>query len=401
MTNTLNELKSRLPFKDCRDIHFNPADLACTPAYVVDTDLVKANLKLLDFVRQQTGAKILLAQKAFANFPLYPLLSRYLDGTTASGLYEARLGHDYFPGEVHVFSPAFKKEDMAEVCDLADTIVFNSLNQWRKHRAAVTGHPRSREISCGLRVNPRHSTQGGGLYDPCAPLSRFGVTADQLAQNGLPEGIEGLHFHTLCEQGLDALAETLAVFEKDFGPYLEQIKWLNLGGGHHITRRDYDVAGLLNILCRLRDRYGLQVYLEPGEAVVLNAGFLVSEVMEIVHNEGDIAILDASAECHMPDVLAMPYRPEIEGGGPAGERAHTYRLSSCTCLAGDITGDYSFDRPLKEGDRLIFYDMALYTMVKNNTFNGMPLPDIVTHSQAEGLKLLKTFSYEDFKSRLG
>lgn len=392
----LAALQDALPYKDGRDLHWDAGQVK-TPAYLVDRDLLQANLDLLAEVRRLSGAKILLAQKACSMFALYPQISAALDGTTASGLYEAKLGAEYFPGETHVFSPAFRAVDLPELCDICDHIVFNSFDQWRRYRTAVLalGHA----VSCGLRLNPEYSTQDTPLYDPCAPGSRLGVTPANFKPDELT-GIEGFHLHTLCEQNVDALEATLLRFEAAFGPWLHQIKWLNLGGGHHITRRDYDVASLIRIIRRLRSAYQVDVYLEPGEAVVLNTGFLVSSVMDVVRNGIDIAILDASAECHMPDVLAMPYRPQIEGAGEPGEKEYSCRLSSCTCLAGDVTGDYSFDRPLSPGDRIIFYDMALYTMVKNNTFNGIPLPDIVTYSGANGLSVIRRFGYDDFKNRL-
>ncbi|MGI6077572.1 MAG: carboxynorspermidine decarboxylase [Fastidiosipilaceae bacterium] len=372
-----------------------------TPAYVVDLDLLQRNLDLLDYVMKQSGAKILLAQKAFSMFVTYPQIAQVLAGTTASGLYEAKLGHAYFDGETHVFSPAFKPAEMDELCRFVDHIVFNSFSQWKRYREQVKAAPQ--HISCGLRINPEHSTQDTPLYDPCAPGSRLGITIDQFESAEL-KGIEGLHFHTLCEQGFNDLKATLDVFEEKFGKWLPQMKWLNLGGGHWITHQNYDVKGLIAEIKRLRDTYDVEVYLEPGEAVVLNTGFLVTEVLDFVENHGTIALLDASTECHMPDVLAMPYRPLAAhngklAGDPA-EKAHTYRLSSCTCLAGDILGDYSFDKPLQAGDRLVLFDMALYTMVKNNTFNGMPLPAIYTHSEKYGLKCIRTFGYEDFKTRL-
>lgn len=393
---TLSSLKERLPKKDGSDIHFDPSTVI-TPSYVVDRDLLQADLDLLAEVSRLSGAKILLAQKAFSGFAFYPQIATALAGTTASGLYEARLGHEHFPGETHVFSPAYRAEDIPELCEICDHMLFNSFDQWEKHRDLVKSQPK--QPSCGLRLNPELSTQDTALYDPCAPGSRLGITLANFREDQL-EGIEGFHFHTLCEQGADDLIRTLAAFEERFGRWLHQMKWLNLGGGHHITRRDYDVDCLIDAIIRLRETYDVEVYLEPGEAVVLNTGFLVSEVMDIVHNGMDIAILDASAECHMPDVLAMPYRPLIEGAGEPGEKAFTYRLSSCTCLAGDVTGDYSFDHELRPGDRLVFYDMTLYTMVKNNTFNGMPLPAILSHSKTEGTTVVREFGYEDFKGRL-
>ena len=363
-----------------------------TPAYVLDESALRRNLKILLDVQQRSGCKILLAQKAFSMFAVYPMISEYLAGTTASGLYEARLGHEEFgAGDVHVFSPAYKENEICDIAKYADHIVFNSFAQLRKLRGYCKGK------SLGIRINPECSTQDEPIYDPCAPDSRLGVTLANFDEAEF-EGVDGIHFHTLCEQGFEPLAKTVEAVEQKFGKYLHKCKWVNFGGGHHITKTGYDIEGLLSLIKRFSEKYGVQVYLEPGEAVVLNAGWLVAEVMEIVHNGIEIAILDTSAACHMPDVLEMPYRPPLFNSGHPGEKRYTYRLSSRTCLAGDIIGDYSFYEPLKEGDRLCFEDMALYTMVKNNTFNGMPLPDIgILRSSYE---LVKRFGYEDFKGRL-
>ncbi len=369
-----------------------------TPCYAVDESRLIKNLELLQYVQQQTGCRILLAQKCFSMFRLYPLIGQYLTGTTASGIYEARLGYEEMGKENHVYAPAYKDEDMAELVNICDHIIFNSLAQYEKHRAVCSARP---NVSCGLRINPECSTQGGehAIYDPCAYGSRLGITLDNFPEE-LPEGIEGLHFHTLCEQNADDLITTFKAFEEKFGRFLPQLKWLNLGGGHHITRADYQLDDLISLLNYIREKYGLQVYLEPGEAVALNAGYLVTEVLDVVHNGLDILILDASAACHMPDVLEMPYRPPLRGSGQPREKKCTYRLSSMTCLAGDVIGDYSFDREIKTGDRLIFEDMAIYTMVKNNTFNGMPLPDIVLLCRDGSTELVRRFGYEDFKGRL-
>lgn len=366
-----------------------------TPYFVIDEETLDSNLQILKRVMDESGAKILLAQKAFSIYQCYPQIRSVLCGSTASGLYEARLGFEEMGGETHVFSPAYQDHWFDELLDYAGHIVFNSLSQWQhfKDRALARGK------SCGLRINPMHSTQDHAIYDPCVEGSRFGVLRDALNGADL-SGIEGLHFHTLCEQNVDALVETLDVVERDFGDLLQQMKWLNLGGGHHITRADYDIDTLIQTLRRLRKDYDLDVYLEPGEAVVLNAGYLVTSVVDLVHNGMDIAIVDASAACHMPDVIEMPYRPPLEHSGEAGERAHTYRLGGPTCLAGDVIGDYSFDQPLAVGDTLVFDDMALYTMVKTNTFNGMPLPAIYRGSAHTGATLVRSFGYEDFKERL-
>ncbi len=367
-----------------------------TPYFLVDEARLMHNLEILRDVQERAGCKILLAQKAFSMFSVYPLLRQYLAGSTASGLYEARLGHEEFGGETHVFSPAYREDEWDELLRYADDIVFNSPAQVRRFapRARAAGK------SCGLRLNPECSTQEGhAIYDPCSPGSRLGTTLANFDESVLPL-LDGLHFHTLCEQNSDALEETVAAFEEKFGSYLSRMKWLNLGGGHHITREDYDVERLIRIVRRLRETYGVEVYLEPGEAVVLNAGFLVTSVLETLHNGVDIAILDASAACHMPDVIEMPYRPPLRGAGQPGERAYIFRLGGPTCLAGDVIGDYSFDAPLREGDRLVFEDMALYTMVKTNTFNGMPLPSIVWRDKDGDLFLVRSFCYEDFKTRL-
>lgn len=368
-----------------------------TPCYVVDEAKLIKNLELLQYVQREAGCRILLAQKCFSMFRLYPLLGKYLAGTTASGIYEARLGYEEMGKENHVFAPAFKDEDMRELAKICDHVIFNSLAQFEKHKRVCAANG----VSMGLRVNPEYSTQGGehAIYDPCAYGSRLGVTLANFPEE-LPQGIEGLHFHTLCEQNSDDLATTFKAFEKGFGKFLPQLKWLNLGGGHHITREDYDLQTLIELIKYIKATYRVEVYLEPGEAVALNAGYLVTEVLDIVHNGIDVLILDASAACHMPDVLEMPYRPPLLGGHAAGEKPYTYRLSSMTCLAGDVIGDYSFEAPVKIGDRLVFADMAIYTMVKNNTFNGLPLPDIALLRVDGSAEVVRRFSYEDFKGRL-
>ncbi len=364
-----------------------------TPCYVADERKLEENLSILRSVAERTGAKILLAQKAFSMFAVYPLIARYLHGTAASGLYEARLGKEELGGETHVFAAAYREDEFAEIVSLCDHIIFNSLSQLDKFKDAAAG----REL--GLRINPEHSTQEHAVYDPCAPFSRLGVTAEQMEKACL-DGVSGLHFHALCEQNADALEETLTTVEARFGKYLQKMRWLNLGGGHHITRPDYDIPRLERLIRRLREQYGLKVYLEPGEAIALGAGTLETTVLDIVHNGMDIAILDSSAACHMPDVLEMPYRPPLRGAGLPGEKPYTFRLGGPTCLAGDIIGDYSFDHPLAPGDRLSFEDMAIYTMVKNNTFNGIRLPDIILKHRSGELELVKRFGYEDFKDRL-
>lgn len=368
-----------------------------TPYFLVDEERLVKNLELLKEIQKETGCRILLAQKAFSGFFAYPLMRRYLAGTTASGLCEARLGKEEFGGETHVFSPAYREDEFEELLSYADHFVFNSPAQLRRYaeRAKQAGK------SVGLRVNPECSTQEGhAIYDPCAPGSRLGTVKEQFDEELLPL-LDGLHFHTLCEQNSDDLETTAQAFEEKFGRYLGQMKWVNFGGGHHITREDYDVERLKRVIRHFREQYDVEVYLEPGEAVVLNAGFLVSSVLETMKNGMNIAILDTSAACHMPDVLEMPYRPPVLSSGMPGEKEHTYRLAGPTCLAGDVIGDYSFDHPLAEGEQVVFGDMALYTMVKTNTFNGMILPSIVWRNRDGEEILIKEFGYEDFKGRLG
>ncbi len=367
-----------------------------TPCYIIDEAKLRSNLELLHHVEQETGAHILLAQKAFSCFAVYPLIAKFISGTTASGLYEARLGKEEFQKENHVFSPAYDPAEFAELCRICDHISFNSFSQLEKYRPvwAQAG------VSVGIRVNPECSTQGDhAIYDPCAPGSRLGVTKANFRPD-LLKGVEGLHFHTLCEQNADDLLTTFAAFEEKFGEFLPQMKWLNLGGGHHITREDYDVPALKKLILDIRRKYGVEVYLEPGEAIALNAGWLDTEVMDIVENGIRILILDASAACHMPDVLEMPYRPPLKDAGEWGEKPYEYRLSARTCLAGDIIGDYSFDREIRIGDRLTFCDMAIYSMVKNNTFNGMPLPAIAVQHPDGDCEIIRQFAYSDFKERL-
>ncbi|MDE6747430.1 MAG: carboxynorspermidine decarboxylase [Oscillospiraceae bacterium] len=369
-----------------------------TPCYVVDKTLLRKNLEILKSVQDRTGCKILLAQKAFSMYSVYPLIGKYLAGTTASGLFEARLGREEMPNrEVHVYSPAYKKREFEEIVTVADHIVFNSFAQYEKFYPDVLKSGRNIEV--GIRMNPEYSEIETDIYNPCFKNSRLGTVLAEFPET-LPEGISGLHFHTMCEQGADVLERTVAAVEEKFGKYFHGLKWLNFGGGHHITRDDYDIEKLVSIVDRVQKKYGVQVYLEPGEAVALNAGFLVTEVLDTLKNGMDLAIVDTSAACHMPDVLEMPYRPNIIGAGMPDEKPHTYRLGGPTCLAGDIIGDYSFDKPLKIGDRLVFCDMAIYSMVKNNTFNGMPLPAIVWCAADGKCRTVKSFGYEDFKCRL-
>lgn len=374
-----------------------------TPCYILDEGQLIRNGAILAGVAQRTGCKILLAQKAFSNYDLYPALAPYLAGTEASGLYEARLGAEAMSeGEVHVFSAAYREQDFPELLDYADHIVFNSPRQLSKYGPMAKAAGKS----IGLRINPECSTQSGpSLYDPCAPGSRLGTTRAQWDEGITPELLDlldGLHFHTLCEQDADALETTLAAVEEKFGDVLPRMQWLNCGGGHHITRPGYDVPRLERCIARAQQTWDLQVYLEPGEAVALNAGYLAARVLDVLHNGGtDLAILDASAACHMPDVLEMPYRPPLYGAGEPGEKEYTFRLGGPTCLAGDVIGEYSFEAPLREGDLLLFGDMAIYSTCKNNTFNGMPLPPIYALRQTGTLQCLASFGYLDFKSRLG
>ena len=368
-----------------------------TPSYLVDQRLLIKNLELLASVKERTGCKIRLAQKAFSMFSVYPLIAKYLDGVTSSGVMEARLGYEEMGKEVHTYAPAFADHEMDDVIRYSDHIVFNSFHQWNKFKDKVRSS--GKQIECGLRLNPKYSEIDTDIYNPCFTGSRLGITPEQFQPDQL-DGIDGLHFHTMCEQNSDTLERTLKVVDDTFGSYIKQMKWLNFGGGHHITRSDYDIETLIRCIQFAQDTYGVQVYLEPGEAVALNTGYLVSTVLDTIENGMHLAILDTSAACHMPDVLEMPYRPHIIGAGLPNEKTYTYRLGGPTCLAGDIIGDYSFDAPLKEGDKLIFCDMAHYTMVKNNTFNGMNLPSIALYSQENGLQIIKQFGYEDFKSRL-
>ena len=379
-----------------------------TPSFLVDERLLKRNLKILKDVKDRTGCKILLAQKGFSMFYFYPLIGYYLDGTTASSLFEAKLGYEEMEKkftkkklETHIFNPSYRDDEFDEILDITNHIVFNSFAQWNKFKGRVQEKIKTtgKHISCGLRVNPEFSEVETEIYNPAGRYSRFGVTIENFKEDEL-EGLEGLHFHALCEQNSDALENVLKVFEEKFGKYLHGMKWVNFGGGHHITRKDYDVEKLIKCINHIKETYNVQVYLEPGEAVALNTGFLVSEVLDITKNEMDILLLDTSASCHMPDVIEMPYRPFIFGSGLPNEKKYTYRLGGPTCLAGDIVGDYSFDEPVKVGDKLIFTDMAHYSMVKTNTFNGINLPSIAVYTEKDGLKVIRTFKYEDFKNRL-
>ena len=368
-------------------------DVVPTPSYLVYEELLEKNLRILAELAEDTGAKVLLAQKCFSMYHYYPLIGRYLSGTTASGIYEARLSQEEMGKENHVFKPAYEEDEIPRLAAICDHIVFNSFAQWERFGAAA----RAAGASCGIRINPERSTQEHAIYDPCAPNSRLGVKIADFRAD-LLDGIDGLHFHTLCEQGADALAATLEAVEEKFGKYLHGMKWLNFGGGHHITREGYDIPLLKQLIRHVQETYDVAVYLEPGEAVALNAGFLVAEVLD-VQTDGNV-ILNTSAACHMPDVIEMPYRPPVIGAGAAGEKVHTYTLAGPTCLAGDTIGTYSFDVPLNVGDRVVFGDMAIYTMVKNNTFNGMPLPNIIAVAPNGDWEVVREFGYDAFKMRL-
>ncbi|MBU1171494.1 MAG: carboxynorspermidine decarboxylase [Proteobacteria bacterium] len=378
-------------------LKFSP-DKVETPCFVVDTDCLRHNLSILATVKQRTGCKILLALKGFAMHRVFPLIRETLDGICASSPDEARLGREEFQREVHTFAAAYSQRDMEEIITLSNHIVFNSFGQWNRFKDMI--HQSGRDISCGIRVNPEHSEGATPIYDPCSPGSRLGVRLVDFKGQDLT-GISGLHFHTLCEQNSDALERTVDAFERSFGPYIHGLSWINFGGGHHITRPDYDIDRLCRVIDRIKTRYGVQVYLEPGEAVALNAGVLVATVLDIITNDMPIAILDTSAATHMPDVIEMPYRPFIIGSGKVGEKVHSYRLGGLSCLAGDTIGEYSFDKPLGVGDKLVFTDMAIYSMVKTNTFNGVRLPSILLFDPEKNhLETVRVFGYDDYKNRL-
>ncbi|WP_303825748.1 carboxynorspermidine decarboxylase, partial [Ruminococcus flavefaciens] len=366
------------------------------PCYIVDEPALIRNLEILRSVSERTGAKILLAQKAFSCYHLYPMIGQYLAGTACSGLFEAKLGYEEMGKENHVFSAAYRESEIDEIISCCGHIIFNSFTQLDKYRERVLAAGKK----IGLRINPEFSTQEGHeIYDPCSPRSRLGITRKSFRDDDL-RGVTGLHFHTLCEQNSDDLEATIDAVEEKFGDILHKMEWINFGGGHHITRDDYDIPRLEKCIRRMQEKYGLEVFLEPGEAIALNAGWLVTEVLDLTENDMPIAILDTSAACHMPDVLEMPYRPPLVGSGEKDEKQYSYRLGSQTCLAGDVIGEYSFDEPLHIGDRLVFGDMAIYSMVKNNTFNGMPLPDILLLKKDGSFETLRSFGYSDFRERL-
>lgn len=391
-------------FAALREIPFKDAP---SPCFVVNLDRLEDNCRILANVRERTGAKVILAQKGFSMHATYPLLARYLDGSTASGLHEALLAEEYFGKEVHVYSAAFKAHEIAKIGSFAHTLVFNSVRQWQMHQPTL--NTLQRKVEVGLRCNPEHSEVETDLYNPAAPCSRLGITRAeldrQMAEASLTDlsALDGLHFHALCEQDSDALEAVANAFVEKFGDLIEgaNLQWLNFGGGHHITRPGYDIDRLCRILTTFKQRYGVDIYLEPGEAVALHTGVLIATVLDVMEAGGVTnAILDVSATCHMPDVLEMPYRPNILDAGQPGEQPHTYRLGGPSCLAGDVIGDYSFDAPLEPGQRLVFLDMAHYTMVKTSTFNGVPLPAIASYSQADGLRVIRKFGYRDFAERL-
>ncbi|MFL0804680.1 MAG: carboxynorspermidine decarboxylase [Agarilytica sp.] len=381
-------------------LKFDPSRVP-SPCFVVDEVAIENNLKRLAYVQEQSGAKILLALKAISMPAIAPLIKQYLSGTCASGLHEAKLGKEFFGGQVHTFCAAYKSEELDEILPISDHVVFNSNAQWQRFKSkALAATSKRPQLKFGLRLNPMHSEGTTPLYDPCAPCSRLGIPADQFSDLDL-EGISGLHFHTLCEQNFAPLERTLNAIEERFASTLHNVEWINFGGGHHITAPDYNTEALIQRIKKMKARYNIDVYLEPGEAIAIHSGVLVSEVLDITHNTRDLAILDTSATCHMPDTLEMPYHAHIFNAGDESEKSHRYRLGGQTCLAGDVMGDYSFDSPLVIGQRLMFDDMAHYTMVKTNTFNGINLPAIALwNSQTDALTLVNQFGYDDFKSRL-
>lgn len=385
---------SHVTFKYLQDVEKQTANIQ-TPAYVIDEAVLEENLQILKKVKDQTGCKILLALKAFSLRASFPLIGKYLDGACASGVFEARLGHEDFKKEVHTFSPAFSDKDTKEIIKNSDVVIFNSFSQLRTFGAMV----KKAGKQVGLRVNPMLSKSPKLLYSPCVAKSRLGVTAEQFKGEDLSL-IDGFHFHALCEQNADSLEAVLKKFETDFGKYLPKLKWLNMGGGHHITRKNYKINLLVKLIKNIKSKYGIQVLLEPGEGVVLNAGYLAATVLDIIQNKGNVAIIDASAETHTPDVLGMPYQPYIIGADKGAKKKYVYRIGGPSCLAGDVFGDYSFDKPLERGQKLLFTDMALYTFVKNTTFNGIPLPNIGILDKKGNYKVVKKFGYEDFKRKI-
>ena len=384
-----------------RKIPFNKVP---NPAFIVHTDLLKANGQILRNIREKTGAKILLAQKGFSCFSTYPILREFLDGTSSSGINEALLAKEHFGKEIHIYSPAFTSNDVRKLASFSHAIIFNSMQQLAMGIAATEGQIRP---EFGLRINPQFSTGNADLYNPCTIDSRLGSIRSTLERNlgDYPNtslnSINGLHFHTLCEEDSDALEQTAIAFEAKFQDIIKHCKWLNFGGGHHITRPGYNIHRLCEVIEYFQKKYKLTVYLEPSEAVALHTGILNAKVLDILETENtQNAILNISATCHMPDILEMPYRPNILDAFPANEKPHTYKLGGLSCLAGDVIGDYSFEKPLKINDTLQFLDMSHYTMVKTSTFNGVPLPTICLFDKSDGLKIIRSFTYEDYRNRL-
>jgi len=368
-----------------------------TPVYLLDETLIEKNMKVLLHVKERTGCKVFHALKAYASFATFPMMSGYLDGVSASGLHEARLGYEEFKKEVHTFSAAYREQEIKAVLKYSDAIIFNSFYQLQQYGKAA----KKSGAEIGLRVNPGHSEVETDMYNPCAPYSRLGIV-HAIFKKEFPKHksiVDGLHFHAMCQQNADVLERILKSFEKLYGKHIKGLKCVNFGGGHHITRDDYDIELLIRLINDFKKKYGVQVYLEPGEASVYNAGVLISSVLDIVKNKAEIVIMDTSAEAHMPDVLLMPYRPHILGAGEKGEKKYTYRLAGPSCLAGDVIGDYSFDRPLRRGDKLIFTDMALYSIVKNTTFNGINLPNIAVIRPSGTIEVVRRFGYEDYRNR--
>jgi carboxynorspermidine decarboxylase len=368
-----------------------------TPVYLLDETLIEENMRILRYVKDRTGCKIFHALKSYATFTTFPMMARYLDGVCASGLNEARLGCEELKKEVHTFGAAYSEKEIRQILRYSDSIIFNSFYQLEKYGKMA----QKNNVEIGLRVNPGHAEIATEMYNPCASHSRLGIIHDVFIEEfaRFKDMVDGLHFHAMCEQNSDVLKRILKSFEKLYGRYIKGLKWVNFGGGHHITRDDYNLEFLIKLINTFKKKYGIQVYLEPGEASVLNAGVLISSVLDIVRNKAEIAIMDASAEAHMPDVLLMPYRPHVITSGQPKEKKYTYRLGGPSCLAGDVIGDYSFDKPLKRGDRLVFTDMALYSIVKNTTFNGINLPDIAVIRGEGEIKLVKTFGYKDYKNK--
>lgn len=368
-----------------------------SPCWLLEEKKLLKNLALISDIKHQSGAKVLLALKGYALWKSFPLIKPYLDGCCASGLHEAKLADETFTKEVHTYSPAFKEEEIEEIASISHHLVFNSPAQF--HRFSTQAKKINPNLSLGLRVNPEYSESPKEIYNPCGLFSRLGTTIENIDETIL-EHCDGLHFHALCEQGSDALENVLKNFEEKFAAYIPKMKWINFGGGHHITRKGYDTQKLIHLTKAFKEKYDVEVYLEPGEAIGWETGTLITTVLDIVHNGIDIAILDASAEAHMPDTIIMPYRSDVLGAGEAGEKTHTYRLAGNTCLAGDIMGDYSFDEPLSIGDKVVFEDQMHYTMVKATTFNGVKLPSIAIQRLDGTVEVVRDFGYEDFKHRL-